>query len=90
MLHFKYLLNLKHVLDDILSERLALMLTESHSKIPIFLEISGPLMGYANNNNLSILKSFFAWYSNEIVNTIAQKYIRQYLCDGFFINVTIS
>lgn len=52
MLHFKYLLNLKHLLDDTLSERLILMLTEDHRKIPIFLERSGPLMGYANNNTL--------------------------------------
>lgn len=66
------------------------MLTEDHSKIPIFLEISGPLMGYANNNNLSILKSFFAWYSNEIVDKIAQICMKQYQCDGLFINMTIS
>lgn len=64
VLHFKYLLNLKHLLDDTLSERLVLMLTEDHRKIPIFLERSGLLMRYANNNNPSILKSFFAWYLN--------------------------
>lgn len=66
------------------------MLTEDHSKISIFLERSGPLMGYANNNNLYILKSFFAWYSNEIVDKIAQKCIKQYQCLGLFINLTIS
>lgn len=52
------------MLDDTLSERPALMLTEDHSKIPIFLERFDPLIGYASNNNLSRLKSFFARYSN--------------------------
>lgn len=47
-------------------------------------------MGYANNNNLFILKSFFARYSNEIVDKLPKKCIRQCQCDGLFIYVMIS
>lgn len=34
MLHFKHMLNIKHVLNDALLERLNLMLTEDHGQIP--------------------------------------------------------